>query len=125
MTLTVLLGIDRRFLTCEDELGLAYAERLFVAAGAPTRNRALYDLLEQILVACKREGLVYPPILLLRKKQIGRGVWSPQLPQAKPSPAEYDARKEELQRQAIQIQKEEAAPQELPGPRSVPRKKTA
>ena len=122
MTLTKLLEIDHRFLRVEDEMGLAFAEKLFSAAGAPTRGRALIEALENVLVACKRESLVYPPIILRRKKELQRGTWRPQLAAARMTAAEEDARRVELKRQAALIQQEKPS-QDMPGPRSV--RKTA
>ena len=77
MTLTELLEIDRKLLADEDELGLSYAEALWIDAGMPLEPLALCRVLECILCVCQREGVRYPPILLRRRKELGRGTWAP------------------------------------------------
>jgi hypothetical protein len=77
MTLTELLEIERTLLLGEDELGLAYAEALWSAAGMPVEPQALCRALERILCACQREGVRYPAILLRRRKELERGTWAP------------------------------------------------
>ena len=78
MTLTGLLGINRRLLKYEDEPGLKFAERLWLDSGSPCNGQQLCDVLETILRRSAEEGICYPAILLKRKKQIERGTWSPE-----------------------------------------------
>ena len=81
MTLTRVLEIVPQFLADEDRPGFIFAERLYAHAGSPTEKQALSDALEKIIVACQREGLWYPRILLKRKKQLQRREWSPRIAQ--------------------------------------------
>ena len=127
MTLERLLDIDRRFLTSEDSDGLKFAEAIFADAGTPTRGRLLIDTLERILTLCKREGIIYPPILLRRKRELQRGTWAPRLPQAaqpQMSDGDVEARKELLRRQAELLQQCDKQ-NELPGPQKIPMKRSA
>ena len=77
MTLTRLLEIKLSLLNFDEEPGLALAEQLWQGQGSPSEVRPLCDVLETILRRCKEEGILYPPILLLRKKGLERGSWSP------------------------------------------------
>jgi hypothetical protein len=77
MTLTKLLEIDIRLLGKTEDRALAFAERLWNAAGGPRQPATLINVLESVLRACEREGLWYPKILLARKKQLERGTWKP------------------------------------------------
>lgn len=77
MDLMQLLEIDRDQVRPEDEQGLEYARLLFRQAGGPTDKRRVHDALEHIIVVCRREGVRYPPILLLRLKNLERGLWTP------------------------------------------------
>ncbi len=89
MTLTHLLGIDRSLLRPEEESGLALAERTWAESGAPRDLSALCDVLEAVLTGCTRRGILYPPILLRRKKEIQRGTWRPaEAPAVEAQPAE-------------------------------------
>lgn len=64
-------------MTYEEEPGLARAEQLFAEAGAPTTKRAVFELLEKILTKCKREGVTYPRIILRRRIEMRKGLWTP------------------------------------------------
>jgi hypothetical protein len=77
VTLTDLLGIKLNLIKFEDERGLRLAEQLWDLHGKPSSGRALVDALENILQRCTEAGVPYPPILLKRKKEIERGVWTP------------------------------------------------
>lgn len=77
MTLEEILDIDRRFLTYEEEPGFERAKQLFAEAGAPTNKRAIFELLERILIKCKREGIIYPRIILRRRIEMRKGLWTP------------------------------------------------
>jgi hypothetical protein len=78
LTLTSLLGINLRLLKYEDDRGLQLAEKVWRSQGAPSEGPALADTIECCLERCTEEGIPYPAILLKRKKQIERGIWSPE-----------------------------------------------
>jgi hypothetical protein len=78
-TLTELLDIEWKFMTDVDDRGLRIAEQLFQSYGSPTEPRALLDVLEKILLRMQDEGIPYPKILLLRKKQLQRKEWQPRV----------------------------------------------
>ena len=77
MTLTRLLEIEQKWVNWEEQRSLLEAERLWRGRGSPTEPRPLEDLLERVLTTCQREGIPYAPVLLLRKRQLGRGEWKP------------------------------------------------
>jgi hypothetical protein len=77
MTLTSLLEINRKFLEYDDERALSIAERRWRERGSPREPEALCEALEDILTHFTEEGIYYPKILLLRKKQLQRGTWKP------------------------------------------------
>lgn len=77
MTLTRLLGIKPRLLKYEEDRGLQLAEEVWRSQGAPSEGPALADAIERCLQRCTEEGILYPAILLKRKKQIERGAWLP------------------------------------------------
>jgi len=78
MTLTRLLGINLQLIKYEDDRGLHLAEEVWRSLGAPSEGPALADTIERCLQRCTEEGILYPAILLKRKKQIERGTWSPE-----------------------------------------------
>lgn len=75
MTLTRLLGIDRKMLPEDSERALYLAEAIWQRAGCPTEPGELAEALEEVLVRCVAEGVPYPAVLLLRKRQLQRGDW--------------------------------------------------
>jgi hypothetical protein len=77
MTLTRLLEINKQFVKYEDERALSLADRLWRQRGSPSEPKVLCDTLETILGSLTEEGIYYPKILLLRKKQLQRGTWKP------------------------------------------------
>jgi hypothetical protein len=96
MTLTRLLGINRRLIRHEDDRGLRLAEEMWKSQGAPSECSALADTIETILQRCAEEGVVYPPFLLKRKKQLERGAWVPEQksrsPESDSLPSEGDSK---------------------------------
>lgn len=76
-TLQSILEIEINLLTSEQERGLRFAELLYTQLHTPTEKRALRGALEHIIRKMVARGLVYPPVFILRKKQITRGEWSP------------------------------------------------
>jgi hypothetical protein len=79
MTLTSLLEIDRRLLAYDDERPLNLAEIVWLERGSPRDPQSLTETLEAILQRLQSQGIYYPKILLLRKKQLQRGAWAPRL----------------------------------------------
>jgi len=79
MTLTRLLEIEQKWVSWEEQRSLQVAERFWIERGRPTEPRSLEDLLERVLTACQRQGIPYAPVLLKRKRQLGRGEWKPRL----------------------------------------------
>jgi hypothetical protein len=87
VTLTELLEIDLRLIFPIERPAMAYAESLWKNCGSPTKPKSLSRVLERIMVTCQREGVRYPPILLLRRKELQRGLWSPEPPPRDAPPA--------------------------------------
>lgn len=73
MTLTKVLKIDENLLGRETREAMYAAEGIWARRGSPRESEALAATLEEILATCKASGLRYPPVLLLRKKQVERG----------------------------------------------------
>jgi hypothetical protein len=82
MTLTKTLKIDQKLLGMESREAIYVAERIWAARGSPRESKALAAVLEDILTACQRSALRYPPVLLLRKKQLERGEFLLESPRA-------------------------------------------
>ena len=61
----------------EEFASTGVAERIWRDFGCPTGVRALIDVLEKVLTECRQNGIRYAPILLQRKKALGRGTWQP------------------------------------------------
>jgi hypothetical protein len=72
MNLTSLLKIDVMVLNDAERRGLLLAEELWKSAGAPTESEQLVPVLEIILQQSRAKGIRYPPVLLLRKKELHR-----------------------------------------------------
>ncbi len=79
MTLTRLLGINPQLIRYEDDRGLQLAEEVWRSLGAPAEGQALADAIERCLQRCTEEGILYPAILLKRKKQVEHGTWQPEI----------------------------------------------
>jgi hypothetical protein len=77
VTLTRLLDVNLGLLKAEEFHSLELAERIWIERGCPSKGRELIDVLEMVLSACERDGIQYAPVLLLRKKELERGTWSP------------------------------------------------
>ena len=92
LTLTRLLEIKTGLINYEDERGLMLAEQFWQEHGMPSEAQPLCDVLERILRRCKEEVVLYPPVLLLRKKGLERGTWSP--PAKRPPDADNPLPKE-------------------------------
>jgi hypothetical protein len=77
MTLTSFLEIDKNLLPYEDERGMRMAEHIWQEQGSPCDHGSLLRVLEVILQRLPAEGIYYPKVILLRKKQMQRGQWTP------------------------------------------------
>jgi hypothetical protein len=87
MTLTRLLEINRSLLDDLELRGLEFAEREWLAMGVPIEPALLCGALETILQRSVAEGVGYPRVLLLRKKQLQRRTWAPPHRSSPPSKA--------------------------------------
>src|ERR1700733_145235 len=76
-TFCQLLEINRKFVLREETESLRLAETIWQQDGCPTDAHELRRTIEKILRVCVREGIIYAPVLLLRKKTLDRGTWTP------------------------------------------------
>ena len=76
-TFCQLLEINRKFVLREETESLRLAETVWQQDGRPTDTHELRRTIEKILRVCVREGIIYAPVLLLRKKTLDRGTWAP------------------------------------------------
>jgi hypothetical protein len=83
MTLTETLQIKERFLKFEDMRAMDYAEKRWKEAGEPTDRWEIINFLERMLRELKDRG-GYPKVLLLRKKEIQRQIYTVPLPGGQP-----------------------------------------
>jgi len=72
MTLTETLRIEEQFLKFEDLRAFDYCEKRYKEAGEPTGRWELINFLEKIIQELMRNGMGYPKVLLLRKKELQR-----------------------------------------------------
>jgi hypothetical protein len=72
MNLTSLLKIDVMVLNDAERRGLQLAQELWEKAGGPTEPQELAAVLENTLQLSRAKGIRYPPVLLLRKKELQR-----------------------------------------------------
>jgi hypothetical protein len=77
MTLTETLQIKERYLHFEDLRALEYCERRWQEEKRPTERWPLVNFIEKMLRELQRNGMDYPKVLLLRKKEIQRKEFSP------------------------------------------------
>src|SRR5260370_29809814 len=73
MTLTRNLEINLTLIKDDEHRALQLAELGGRKAGCPVERKALAACLEGVLQNCKKLGILYPPILLRRKREIARG----------------------------------------------------
>jgi hypothetical protein len=76
-TLCQLLEINRKFVLREETESLRLAQSVWQADGCPTDAQELRRTIEKILRVCVHEGIIYAPVLLLRKKTLDCGTWAP------------------------------------------------
>lgn len=73
MTLTETLQLKERFLKFEDLRALDYCEKRWLEENRPIKRWEMFNFIEKMLQELKANGIGYPKILLLRKKEIQRG----------------------------------------------------
>lgn len=72
MTLTQTLQLQERYLKYEDLRALDYCERRWQEENRPLKRWELVNFIEKMLRELQRNGVGYPKVLLLRKKEIQR-----------------------------------------------------
>jgi hypothetical protein len=78
MTFTETLQIKERYLQFEDLRALDYCEKRWKQDGCPAKGWELVNFIERMLRELLANGVGYPKVLLLRKKEIQRGTFTPQ-----------------------------------------------
>ncbi len=72
MTLTETLQLEERFLKFEDLRALDYCEKRWLEENRPVKRWEMLNFIEKMLQELKANGIGYPKVLLLRKKEIQR-----------------------------------------------------
>src|SRR5216683_4809440 len=72
MTLTETLQLKERFLKFEDLRALDYCEERWLEENRPLKRWEMFNFIERMLQELKANGIGYPKVLLLRKKEIQR-----------------------------------------------------
>jgi len=72
MTLTESRQLKERFLKFEDLRALDYCERRCLEEKRPGKRWEMFNFIERMLQELKANGVGYPKVLLLRKKEIQR-----------------------------------------------------
>jgi hypothetical protein len=75
MTLTQTLQIQERYLQYEDLRAMAFSEKRWQQEGRPSTKWEMVNFLELMLRELKQNGIGYPKVLLLKKKEIQRGTF--------------------------------------------------
>lgn len=73
MTLTKTLHIKEHYLQLQDLRAIDYCEKRWQQEGRPTHKWEMFNFIEKMLVELQGNGIGYPKVLLLRKKQIQSG----------------------------------------------------
>jgi|SRR5215470_14563103 len=76
MTLTGTLRIEERYLQFEDLQALAYCEKRWQEEGRPATRWEMVNFIERMLQELQQNGIGYPKVLLLRKKEMQRRTFS-------------------------------------------------
>ena len=76
MTLTQTLRIEERYLQFQDLNAMAYCEKRWQQEGRPGARWEMISFIERMLQELKQNGIGYPKVLLLRKKEIQRGTFA-------------------------------------------------
>ncbi|MGB2645460.1 MAG: hypothetical protein WBG02_06475 [Candidatus Acidiferrum sp.] len=77
MTLTETLQLKERFLKFEDLRALDYCEKRWLEENRPIKRWELFNFIEKMLKELEANGIGYPKVLLLRKKEIQRKTFTP------------------------------------------------
>jgi hypothetical protein len=85
MTLTETLQLNERFLKFEDLRALDYCEKRWLEENRPLKRWEMFNFIEKMLQELKANGIGYPKVLLLRKKEIQRQQFT--IPQPGQAPA--------------------------------------
>jgi hypothetical protein len=72
MTLTQTLRLQERYLKYDDLRALDYCEKRWQEENRPLKRWELINFIEKMLRELQSEGIGYPKVLLLRKKEIQR-----------------------------------------------------
>jgi hypothetical protein len=72
MTLTETLQLKERFLKYEDLRALDYCEKRWLEENRPIKRWEMFNFIEKMLQELEANGIGYPKVLLLRKKEIQR-----------------------------------------------------
>jgi len=72
MTLTETLQLKERYLQYDDLRALDYCERRWQQDGRPATRWEMINFIERMLQELQQNGIGYPKVLLLRKKEIQR-----------------------------------------------------
>lgn len=76
MTLTETLQIKARYLQLEDMRAIDYCEKRWQSEGCPVERWGMVNFIEKMLKELPANGIAYPAVLLLRKKEIQRKQFS-------------------------------------------------
>ena len=87
MTLTRILRIEVRYLQFDDLRAMAYCEKRWQQEGSPATKWDMVNFIERMLQGLQHNGMGYPKVLLLRKKEIQRSTFT-----LEPLPETDDAR---------------------------------
>jgi hypothetical protein len=80
MTLTETLQLKEKYLKYDDLRALEYCEKRWQEEQCPTERWQVINFLEKMIRELQQNGIGYPKVLLLRKKEIQRGTYT--IPQA-------------------------------------------
>jgi hypothetical protein len=72
MTLTDTLRVEERYLQFQDLRAMDYCEKRWQQDGRPATRWEMVNFLERMLRELRQNGIGYPKVLLLRKKEIQR-----------------------------------------------------
>lgn len=80
MTLTQTLQLNERYLQLEDLRALDYCEKRWQSEGCPIERWGMVNFIEKMLQELPANGIAYPAVLLLRKKEIQRRTFTLEAP---------------------------------------------
>jgi hypothetical protein len=88
MTLTETLQLKESFLKFEDLRALGYCEKRWQQDGRPATRWEMVNFIERMLQELQQNGIGYPKVLLLRKKEIQRQTFTVKPPEERVGPRE-------------------------------------